>query len=196
MKVRVLVIVLLAVAFVGAPAMFGYASAADKTLISGTETFDPFGLLGPPVGQILDLGTVQCPGQEPTGDPLQPCPLGSRTHIRGFTFVSRVDSLDPSLGGEMTVVLNANFDADSTGPAWGTFSLALDAGGVWDGTFEGRRRRVGDHWVLPLHVSGRGTGGAIDGAHLMAVDVITISTPAPVAYTGEIEGRVVDPHAN
>lgn len=171
-------------------------SAAEKIPVSGTETFDPLGLLGPPVGQILEPGTVRCPGNEPTGDPMQPCPPGSRTHIRGFKFISRVESTDSKLSGDLTAVLNVNFDANTTGPVWGTFSTALDAGGTWEGTFEGRRRRVGDHWVIPLHVSGQGTGGVVDGMRFKAVDVITTSFPVPIAYTGIIEGRIINPHSN
>ena len=195
MKARELVIILLVLFVVGSTAMLGQAGAAKKTPVAGTETFDPFGMLGAPVGQILDPGTVRCPGHDPTGDPLQPCPVGSRSRIRGFTYVSRVDSMDASLSGNMTVELNANFDADSTGPVWGTFSLALDAGGTLDGTFQGRRMQEDDHFIVPLQVSGQGTGGGVDGVHLMAVDLITAFSPGPFPYTGIIEGRIVDPRS-
>lgn len=194
-KMRAVVIVLLSLFLVGSTALVGQTSASDKTLVTGTERFDPLGLFGSPIGSILDPGTVLCPGNEPTGDPAQPCPPGSRLHIRNSTIISRVDSSNPALSGNMTVVINANFEADTTGPTWGTFSIALDAGGTWDGTFEGRRVREGNHWVAPLHVSGQGTGGAVDGMHLMAVDRLVIPTPLPIAYFGTIEGRIVDPHA-
>jgi hypothetical protein len=195
MKARSLVIILFVLFFVGSTTLVSPTSASNKSTVSATERFDPFGLLGPPVGEILSPGTVRCPGHEPTGDPLQPCPPGSRTHIRGFKIISRVDSSDPRLSGNMMVEINANWDADFTGPVWGTFSLALDAGGTWDGTFAGRRVKEGDHWILPLHVSGQGTGGIVDGMHLMVVDRIFIPTPVPIAYIGTIEGRIVDPHA-
>jgi hypothetical protein len=195
MKVRGLVIILFILLFVISTAPVGQTRAADKTQVSATETFDPFGLLGPPVGEILSLGTVTCPGFEPTGDPMQPCPPGSRTHTRGLTIISRVESSDPQVSGDMTVEINSNLDADYTGPAWGTFSLALDAGGTWDGTWQGRRVQEGDHWIIPLHVSGQGTGGAVDGMQLMIVDRIVDFTPLGIPYIGTIEGRILDPHA-
>jgi hypothetical protein len=196
MKARHLVIILFVLFLAGSMAPFAQTSAADKTQVSGTETFNPLGLFGQPaVGMIISPGTVLCPGFDPTGDPMQPCPPESRTHIRGFTIISRVEAADPRLSGWMTVELNANMDAEYTGPVWGTFSLALDAGGTWDGTWQGRRSRVGDHWIVPLHVSGQGTGGAVDGMKLMVVDRIVVPTAAPIAYTGTIEGRIVDPHS-
>ena len=195
MKARAIVTILIALFFVGSTALVGRTSAADKTTFTATETFDPFGMLGPPVGTLLSPGTVMCPGFEPTGDPLQPCPPGSRTHTRGLTIISRVEASDPRVSGNMTIEINSNLDADSTGPAWGTFSLALDAGGTWDGTYQGRRVKEGDHWVVPLHVSGQGTGGAIDGMQMMCVDRIVEFTPLGIPYIGTIEGRIVDPHA-
>ena len=83
MKARSVIIILFVLIFIASTAPVGQTSAADKTQVSGTETFDPFNLLGNgPVGEILSLGTVECPGFEPTGNPMQPCPTGSRTHSR------------------------------------------------------------------------------------------------------------------
>jgi hypothetical protein len=109
--------------------------------------------------------------------------------------LSRVDSTSSLMAGWMTVEANANWDAAGTGPAWGTFSLALDAGGTWDGTWEGVRSQQGSLWVNPLHGSGQGTGGAVDGMKLMLVDRIVEVTLFAFAYTGSIEGRIVDPNA-
>jgi len=169
--------------------------AADITQFTATETFDPLGLLGTPVGELLDPGVVTCPGHEPTGNPLQPCPAGSRLTIRDEKFVSRLESSGPGLSGWMTVELNANWDADYTGPAWGTFSIALDGGGSWDGTWQGRRMLEDGTWVIPLHVVGHGTGGTVEGLQFTAVDRIVSVFPNSIAYIGTIEGRVVDPHA-
>lgn len=83
MKVRGLVIFLFALFLVGGLAPVGQTNAADKTEFTGTETFDPYNVLGNgSVGTILDPGTVTCPGHDPTGDPAQPCPPGSRRNIR------------------------------------------------------------------------------------------------------------------
>lgn len=195
MKTTILLFFALVLVLPASTALVTQSSAADKTEVTATETFDPLGLFGSPVGQILSPGVIQCPGEQPTGNPLQPCPAGSRIHIRDFIFVSRVDASDPSLTGWMTVQLNANWDANATGPTWGLFSLALDAGGTWDGTWQGLRTQEGSAWVVPLHVSGQGTGGAVDGMHSLSVDRIVAFAPAPVAYTGTIESRIVDPNA-
>jgi len=182
-----------AVLFAGvlaAPAGF----AADKFDVAAFETFDPLGLFGPVVGYFASEPTVTCPGYEPTGDPMQPCPVGSRTHVRNFLVVSRVESADPSMSGWMTVELNSNMAADFTGPVWGTFSIALDAGGSWEGTWQGLRVAEEGYWAAPLHVEAKGYGGVVDGQKLMAEDYIITYTPMPIAYFGFIEGRVVDPN--
>jgi hypothetical protein len=169
--------------------------AADKFDVTGMEVFDPFGLLGAPVGALLSPPTVKCPGDEPTGNPEQPCPVGSRAHLRNTVIVSRVDSSNPNLSGDMTVVLNANLDADAAGPVWGTFSLAIDSGGTWEGTWQGLRVRAEEElWTATLHIMGKGFGGEVDGMHLMAEDEIVAYSAVLIAYVGSIEGRVVDPN--
>jgi hypothetical protein len=94
----------------------------------------------------------------------------------------------------MTVKANANYDANATGPVWGTFSVALDAGGTWDGTFQGIRIQEGNTWVAPLHASAQGTGGPVDGMQLLLVDRIVDFEPAGVVYIGTLQGRILDPH--
>jgi hypothetical protein len=94
----------------------------------------------------------------------------------------------------MTVEFNANLDADFEGPAWGTFSIAVDSGGTWEGTWQGPRVAEESGWTATFNVHGRGYGGAVDGMKLMAVDQIFIPTPLPLAYIGEIEGRIIDPN--
>jgi hypothetical protein len=184
------------VLFVASTTVVGRTSGASVVEFTGTETFDPFGLLGAPVGQFLDPGTVRCPGAEPTGDPIQPCPVGSRTHSRDSVWVSRMDSSYPGGSGLATIHGNANLDASFTGPQGGSFSLALDAGGTWEGTFEGVRVAEGDHWITELHGTARGHGGEIDGLKLMVDDRIVGFTPIPIVYVGTILGRVLDPRSN
>ena len=172
--------------------------AADKFDVVASETFDPLGLVlgvGNEVGEFLAPPTVTCPGHEPTGNPMQPCPVGSRTHLRNTVLVSRVDSTDPNMSGWMTVELNSNMDADFAGPVWGTFSIAIDSGGTWEGTWQGLRVRVAEElWTATLHVQGIGFGGAVDGMKLMAEDEIVSPTPVAIVYFGSIQGRVVVPN--
>ena len=171
--------------------------AAEKDDVTASEVFNPFGILpGVPVlGQFVYPGTAKCPGYEPTGNPEQPCPAGSRTHLRDTVIISQINSMDARVTGLMTIELNANWDADFEGPLWGTFSLAVDSGGTWVGTWQGLRERVAeDQWAGALHVIGKGYGGIVDGMKLMAEDQIVSFTPAPIAYLGDIEGRIVDPN--
>ena len=185
--------ILLCMGMLTAPGGF----AAEKSNVTASEIFNPFGILPgvPVVGQVVYPGTAICPGYEPTLNPEQPCPAGSRTHLRDTVIISQVYSLDARVTGSMTIVLNANWDADFSGPLWGTFSLALDSGGTWEGTYQGLRERVAeDQWVGLLRVRGKGYGGIIDGMKLIAEDQLVSFTPAPLAYLGEIEARIVDPN--
>ena len=177
-----------------AGALFAPTSfAADKFEITASETFDPFGILGPPTGEFLAPGTVKCPGYEPTGDPMQPCPVGSRQHTRDVVVKSRTESSDPAMSGWMTVVLNSNLDADGVGPVWGTFRSELDGGGVWEGTWQGLRIAEDGYWVAPLHVVGKGYGGLVDGMKMMGEDVIWSPVTPPYVYLGSIKVRILDP---
>ena len=171
--------------------------AAEQTPVTASEFFDPSGqVLGMgPIGEFGDPGTVKCPGHEPTENPLQPCPDTSRTHLRNAEIISVVSSSDERVTGDMTVVLNANWDQNFSGPIWGTFSLAVEGGGTWEGTWQGFRERVTvGVWAGLLRVRGKGYGGDIDGMKLMVEDRLTSFTPAPIAYFGDIEGRIVDPN--
>lgn len=184
---------LLCVSLLIAPTSF----AAEKYYVTASEVFNPFGILPgvPVVGQFVYPGTAKCPSYEPTGNPEQPCPAGSRTHLRNVVIISQIYSLDARVTGWMTIELNANWDADFAGPLWGTFSIAVDSGGTWEGTWQGFRERVDENqWAGLLRVRGKGYGGIVDGMVLMAEDQIVSFTPAPIAYLGDIEGRIVDPN--
>lgn len=196
MKRNTWLIMIFALFLVGSMVVVGQAVAAEKIFFTATDTFDPFGLVGSVVGAILDPGTVTCPGFEPTGIPVDPCPPGSRIHTRGFTIFTRFISSEPLVAGWATIIVNANFDSDGTGPAWGTISIEPDAaeGGTWDGTWTGVRVMEGAEWVIPVHASLKGTGGLLDGKLYSAVDTIYSYTPVVIAYHGEIEGRILDPH--
>ncbi len=146
-------------------------------------------------GEASDLPMITCPGDELTGNPVQPCPIGSRTHMRNGVVRSEVFSDDPRMTGEMMVVFNANVDANFEGPAWGTFIFFVkDSDGIWEGTWQGLRVAEDGHWTAELNVRGKGIGGDIDGMKLMAVDKLFLVTPLPFAYIGTIEGRIIDPN--
>jgi len=193
---KMLVIGLSTVLLLGAM-MAPTSFAAEKSDVTASEIFNPLDILpGVPVaGEFVFPGTAKCPGYEPTGNPEQPCPAGSRTHLRDTVIISQVISMDARMTGMMTIELNANWDADFAGPLWGTFSLAVDSGGTWVGTWQGLRERVAeDQWEGTLNVIGKGYGGIVDGMKVMAEDQIVSFTAAPIAYIGMIEGRIVDPN--
>ncbi len=170
--------------------------AAEKTEATYTDLFNPLGIPNPLevplIGQILDPGTLVCVAHTPTGDPMQPCPPGSRILMRGFRMQTRVDSESPSLAGWMTVSVGANLAPDYTGPAWGTFSIQLDAGGAMEGAWTGMRRKAGESvWIAELHVIGHGAGGQVEGMQAKCVEVITELTPMPIFYKGVATCRLL-----
>lgn len=188
------IIILFVLFLVGSMAPIGQTSTAAKIPVSASDTFCPLPFCDPPVGAILDVGTVRCPGNEPTGNPLVPCPPGSRTHARGFTFTSRMQG-DALLTGVATIVTNFNLDAEFTGPVWGTVSIALDAGGTWEGTYQGKTSVEDGQGVLVLNSKSHGSGGAIEGMQLKFTEVIVSASPLLIPYTGTINGRILDPHS-
>jgi hypothetical protein len=182
--------VILAAGMLIAPAGF----AADKSGFTADEIYDPFGYMGKPVGEFVSAGTANCPGHEPIGNPtLPPCPADSRTHIRSGVLVSRVSSKDARVAGWMTVELNANWNILFEGPIWGTFSIMLDSGGSWAGTWQGKRVYENGSWTGTLNVRGKGIGGSVDGMIMMAEDHLKSFIPMPVAYVGDIEGVIIEP---
>ena len=76
------------------------AAQAVTTQFTASEVFDPLGLFGNgAIGEVLDPGSFTCPGTQPTGNPMQPCPAGSRATLRGLSTKSRVVSQSPLLTG-------------------------------------------------------------------------------------------------
>jgi len=172
--------------------------AAEKYEVTAVEIFDPWGIMtGDYIGRFVEDGTVNCPGHELVQIPgLPPCPAGSRTHIRNAVIETRVDSEDERVAGMMMVQLNANWNANFEGPLHGTFTILLDAGGSWAGTYEGQRTFdiTTGVWRGTLHVSGKGFGGLVDGMKMKAEDQLESAFPMPIAYTGQIRGRIIDPN--
>jgi len=64
-------------------------------------------------------------------------------HIRGMIQLFRETGPDPRIVGDNTVVVNANWQSDWTGPIWGTFSFVTDEGGLWEGTWAGQMTEAG-----------------------------------------------------
>jgi hypothetical protein len=75
-------------------------------------------------------------------------------HLRGFVMKLPEVVSDPRLSGDGIVVMNANWDANFTGPIWGTDRLVNDGGG-WEGTWEGKMTEQGSVY----HSADKGFGG-------------------------------------
>jgi hypothetical protein len=95
------------------------ATAAHKTTFTCTETW--YADVDPGVWTLLPNGNV---------------------HIRGMVLILNEYASDSRLSGLNTVVLNANWDANLTGPAWGTFKIMNEDGG-WEGHWEGEMTEQG-----------------------------------------------------
>ena len=170
------------------------AAQAVTTQLTAMEVFDPFGLLGNGiVGTYITPGTITCPGAEPTGNPMQPCPPGSRMNFRGVSWESRIVSSSALLTGSFLNEGSSNFDADAAGQVWGTFRIALDAGGVWEGTTTATRSKVGEAWVVSVRGVGQGSGGAVDGMHLSFTEVAPMLTAVPLVWLGSMDVEILAP---
>jgi hypothetical protein len=171
------------------------AAQAVTTPLAGVEIFDPLNLFHQgSVGSILNAGELTCPGTTPTGNPMQPCPAGSRINMRDAALKSRLASQDARLAGWFNITGNSDLDSNATGVAWGTFQLELEAGGAWEGTWIGNRTQMeGLAWVTRISGVGRGTGGSVDGKQLLFSETVISFAPVSVAYVGDITAEVFSP---
>jgi hypothetical protein len=82
---------------------------------------------------------------------------GGNVHIRGMVIGFLEESSDPRASGTNTVVMNANWDSDWTGPMWGTF-LVVNEYGTWEGTYTGVMGAGGSHIRGVAHGTGELAG--------------------------------------
>ncbi len=180
------------------------AAQASKVKIDIYEIFDPLNVLGNgSIGQVINPGTIMCPGHEPTIDATHPCPEGSNILARGTIVLMNVTSDDSRLQGTETTLINCNFHADGTGPCWGTFRKDIDEGGVWDGTWEGPRSVVSGGcvtkfgtipcWVLKVKSIGHGTGGRVEGLEAIGTAEVYSYTLVPISQDGPGQEIIVTP---
>jgi len=176
------------------------AGQALTTQVTATEFFDPLNLLSSgSVGAFINAGTLTCPGTQPTADPMQPCPPGSRIKLRGTAVQSRVTAQSspqsPLLTGWAYLEGDGDLDANGAGHVSGKYRIELDAGGTWEGTWVVDRERVEglNLWVGHLRAVGRGTSGNIAGMQLRFTEVLTSFTLIPVAYIGSIDAQILEP---
>lgn len=182
--------------FAGPPADAG----VTRTQIEG---FDNWGWKDNP----LSPGTTMCPGGElmfdQFGIPYCDESTTGRLHLRDAVLWSCMTSPDdPRITGVGLFTVNGNFDADSSGPVWGEWTIVpmdgCDKDGFypeeevmtstmsWHGIWNGKRLFYSDMgfpvWIGDLKIVGKGSGGNIDGLHFKGTELITTYTPFPIPY--------------
>lgn len=93
---------------------------------------------------------------------------GGNMHVRDWVQVYNAIGLDDDrLNGTNTLVANANFDANGTGPGWGTFhNEVANYDGYWAGTFAAMMSPDG----YVSHIVGQGYG-ELEGLMIHATEV-------------------------
>lgn len=156
-----LAVLAVAVALVAA----GSTAGQNPKFVLGQVQLEYAGTVTPP--------ETRCIGGEPTELPFPylPCTDGTR-RILGRSEVQTWWPVNPSPSvagllteGEITFVVNCNFNSGYRGPCWGTFVWEVPGVGTWEG-----------QWTAPvmdlftyesrLSMVGFGQGGAIDGKQL------------------------------
>ena len=130
-------------------------------------------------------------------DPVTPvCAATGRVHFRDIAWWTCYASDDPRLTGVGMATASGNFDADYTGPVWGTWMIVpssgcdpidlIDPSVYWEGTWQGQRSQYcaggACYWIGDLNLVGKGYGGTIDGIHFKGNELITTYTPLPVPW--------------
>lgn len=181
--------------FAGPPANAG----ANRVQIEG---FDNWGWRDSPISPA----TITCPGGEfmvdSFGSPYCADSTTGRLNLRDGVGWSCMTTNDPRMSGVGLFTSNANFDADSSGSVWGTWTmvptencdkdgfypeeLVMTATSFWRGTWNGQRQFYSANgfniWIGELKIVGKGVGGDIDGLHFKGTEWIETYTPLPVPY--------------
>ena len=166
------------------------------------EGYDNWGWRDFPLSQ----GTITCPGGElmldAFGLPYCANSTTDRLHFRDTVVWSCMTTNDPRFTGVAVFEVKGTFDADSSGPVWGTWKIVPMAGcdkdglypdefvetstTFWHGIWNGKRlfySTMGfDVWIGDFRIVGNGIGGDIDGLHFEGTELIPTYTPFPVSY--------------
>jgi hypothetical protein len=154
-----------------------------------------------PVDYMLESGELTCPGGTLGINMGMPYCEGGNAgmHMRGTEIYSCLGNsfpFDPRVEGTVWIQINDNFDADYTGPGWGTWKVVpgescdkdslINPNVYWEGTWTGFREIVSDDpittWVHDIKLVGHGVGGNLEGLKIYGTEVITLFTPMAVPY--------------
>jgi hypothetical protein len=115
-----------------------------------------------PVGVSAQTTVKRCSGTESLIDMLNPgnwtFPDGN-IHVRGMINQYKEQMNCPEVSGTNTVVMNANWDANYTGPMWGT-TYQETPSGVWKGFWSGKLNPDG---TLSYTGVSKGISGSVVG---------------------------------
>jgi hypothetical protein len=118
-----------------------------------------------PVGVSAQTTVKHCFGTESLIDVLNPgnwtFPDGN-IHVRGMVSQYNEQMNCPEISGTNTVVMNANWDANYTGPMWGTNYLETP-NGDWKGSWSGKLNPDG---TLSYTGVSKGISGSVVGLKL------------------------------
>lgn len=166
------------------------------------EGYDNWGWQDFPLSQ----GTITCPGGElmldAFGLPYCANSTTDRLHFRDTVVWSCMTTNDPRTTGVAVFEVKGTFDADSSGPVWGTWKIVPMADcnkdgfypeefvetstTFWRGIWNGKRLLYIDNglpvWIGDFRIVGKGFGGDIDGLHFEGTELIQTYTPFPVSY--------------
>ena len=167
----------------------GNGNGASFTPFQATDDWE-FGDPSELIPILFD--TVSCAGADFEGDLEQPCPPGVNVKMRNLIWPAPIVATDPRMTGIAVYNSNANWNAEYSGPVWGTWSLYVEGDeGVWDGTWTGYRRvsmnpeeclGLPSCWVGELKLVGHGSGGIIEGLQIKASETVRTFSPLPAPY--------------
>jgi len=120
---------------------------------------------------------------------------GLHVLVRGVVGAARITSTDPRLTGDALQTVNGQLlVADGSGRVWGKLEDHVDAGGVWEGSWEGQTEATGPgQWVITMKLVARGRGGAIDGL-LFRAEETAYQNAFLGPHFGQVTGTILQPH--
>ena len=120
---------------------------------------------------------------------------GKHLLLRGVVGAARITSTDPRLTGNALQTVNAQLlIADGSGRVWGKLEVQADAGGVWEGSWEGQTAPTGSgQWVTAIKLVGHGRGGDIEKLQFKAEELL-YQNEFLGPHSGQVAGTILQPH--
>jgi len=123
-------------------------------------------------------------------------PVGKRVRLRNVTTQWKIEASDSRISGEVISVFNGTFNADGSGPIWGTLQIGTKEAG-WECTFTGEAQdyfRGKLNWIIKIVGHGIGEYEGLKLESTQSVDMNMFlengnyATPAGLGV-----GEITDP---